>query len=344
MIVRARIVGKKKWVLADHDGGVHWGRYRESLAELEERVGIAGADLEIRCGERELAAALTAAFSRPGAARAEGGRKPHVSASQLDLYCRCGEAYRRRYLDGERIPPPFAILRGTAIHRAAARNFAQKRDSRQDLPAGEIVEAAVAAFGAELDAQGVTLTAEESARSGAAIGEARDTVAALAEAHANTQAPDYMPVLVEETVRIELPAASRDLLGVVDLLDDRGRVVDFKNVRKKPSQAEADASTQLTVYASAATTIAAGGVVPSETRLDALVVGAKGIRREVVASARDRQDFAALANRINTVTDAIEKGIFAPATPGAWWCSAKWCGYFATCRFVNPNRGGASDE
>ena len=30
--------------------------------------------------------------------------KPHLSASQLNMIGRCGEQYRRRYVEGEKIP------------------------------------------------------------------------------------------------------------------------------------------------------------------------------------------------------------------------------------------------
>jgi hypothetical protein len=30
----------------------------------------------------------------------------------------------------------------------------------------------------------------------------------------------------------------------------------------------------------------------------------------------------------------LESGIFMPANPGAWWCSERWCGYWATCVYV----------
>lgn len=265
--------------------------------------------------------------------------KPHLSATQLDCFARCPEQYRRRYLEGERIPPGVALIKGTGFHRGAETNMRQKLDSRRDLPETEIVEAAAAAFD-EAAAGGLTLSAEEAARGAPAVlGEAKENLVDMARCHARQQAPDYQPILVEQVVRIELPGP-RDLLGVIDLADDRDRVVDFKTSGKAKPQSEADASVQLTVYAAAFH--AHVGRLPSGLLLDTVVTTKKGSRREALETVREEADFSALAHRINAISSAIDAGSFAPASPGAWWCGAKWCGFYETCCFVNPNRGRAA--
>lgn len=267
--------------------------------------------------------------------------RPHLSATQLDSYCKCPEAYRRRYLEGEKIPPGIALLKGKGFHKGAETNMRQKIESHRDMPAGDVVDVAVAAFDDEAKG-GFVLGRDEQARGpGAVIGEAKDSVASLVGVHAKQQAPDYQPVMVEETVRLELPGP-RDLLAVIDLVDDQDRVTDFKTGGKRKSQSDADDSVQLTIYSGAFA--ARTGRLPSEVRLDTAVDTKTKSYRDVVTSSRDEKDFDALAARINVVTAAIEGGAFPPATPGAWWCSARWCGYHATCPFVNPSRGRRSQN
>lgn len=267
--------------------------------------------------------------------------RPYLSATQLDMYGKCPEMYRRRYVEGEKVPPGVAMLKGTGLHRGAERNFRQKIDSREDLPASDIIDAAVAGFEAE-QANGVLLAPDEAARGATVVlGEAKDAVVALAKAHAEMQAPEYQPVFVEQSIRLTLPG-DRDLLGVIDLADDQRRVVDMKTAGKRKSQGDADGSTQLTVYA--ALHQAATGTMPSLVRLDTLVSKKKGIERQAVDSHRGEPDFAALANRINAVAAAIDAGVFPPTTPGAWWCSAKWCGYHATCPYINAQRKAAGED
>lgn len=262
--------------------------------------------------------------------------RPYLSPTQIDLACKCGEAYRRRYILGDKRPPGIAALRGTGMHGGAATNFRQKVETHQDLPEADIVDAAVCAFEFALEDTGVHLTDEETAAGESRVlAESKDTVAALASVHAREQAPDYQPVFVEQRARITLPGP-RDVLGVIDLADDLGRVVDFKTSGKKKSQTDADTSVQLTVYA--AVYRATTGKDPAAVSLDTLVAGKRSISRDVVSSTRGPADYQALANRFNAVSAAIDAGAFLPAMPGSWWCGPKYCGYWSTCPYVNNQR------
>lgn len=261
--------------------------------------------------------------------------KPHFSASQLSMFFNCPEAYRRRYLEGEIIPPGIALIKGKSVHKPAEMNFRQKIESHEDLPLDEFKEIADAAFTAEL-AGGYQLSGEESAvGKDKVLGEARDSVVQMAEFHGLHQAPDYQPVLVEQSFTIELPG-SRDLLGIIDLADDVGRVVDLKTAQRKKNQADVDSNLQLTVYAVGHRVLT--GEPPTELRLDTIVQSKKGLARDVVSTERADGDFAALAQRLNVVSRSIDAGVFPPAAPGHWMCNARWCGYASTCPYVNSER------
>lgn len=264
----------------------------------------------------------------------------HLSPTQIDTYCRCPEAYRRRYVEGEKIPPGIALLKGKGFHAGAETNMRQKIDSHEDLPASDIVDASVASFEAEMQG-GFALSTDEAFRGAKVVlGEAKDSLVSLAKAHAEQQAPEYQPVMVEERVEIEL-TPERSLVGVIDLADDKGRVVDFKTAGKSKSQSEADASIQLTTYAAAYHVHQ--GEPPSLVQLDVLVSGKKGVKRQVLESRRGVADFTALANRINAVAAAIDAGIFPPAPPGAWQCSPRWCGYWNSCAYINSERAALAE-
>lgn len=262
--------------------------------------------------------------------------KPYFSPSSIDMYTRCGEAFRRRYIEGEIIPPVIAALKGTGVHRAAEMNMRQKIDSHEDLPAADIVEAAVAAFDDQTHGDYMLTPEERSRGERLVLGEAKDELVEMATVHATLQAPDYQPVATEKLVRIELPDSPRDLLGIIDLIDDQDRVTDFKTSGKAKSQAEADSSVQLSVYAVAFRALT--GREPAELRLDTIVRSASATKRAVVTTQRDENDYAALAARFNAVLAGVQAGVFLPAAPGSWHCSARWCGFFNSCRFVNHSR------
>jgi hypothetical protein len=260
----------------------------------------------------------------------------------LDSYCKCGEAYRRRYIEGERIPPNVAMLKGTGFHRGAETNFRQKIETHEDLKPSDIVDAAVSAFEAELE-KGVELAGDDKLRGKTAvIGETKDDLVSVVTVHAKEQAPDYQPVFVEQPFTIELPESSRDLMGIIDLGDDLRRVTDLKSAGKSKSQADADNSVQLTIYAAGHHAIT--GNPPTEVRLDTIVTTKTKTYRNVVSSDRGMPDFTALANRVEAVNKGIDAGVFAPATPGAWWCGPRWCGYWSTCPFVNSQRAAMAQE
>lgn len=262
--------------------------------------------------------------------------RPHLSPTQIDMYCRCGEQYRRRYVEGEILPPAVAMVTGTAVHRGAEVNSAQKIRTREDLAVKDIVDVAANTFNEELLRSGVTLVGDEVAKGlNTVCGEGLDQAVKLAGLYAEQSAPDYQPAIVEEYVRLVLPG-QYDILCRIDLIDELDRVIDFKTAKRKMQQADADASIQLTTYAAAGRKLLGGRAV-SEVRLDVLV-GTKKPQRQVIQSSRTRADFQALANRINVVAAGIAMGNFPPAAPGSWWCSKRFCGYHASCPYVNSTR------
>lgn len=266
-------------------------------------------------------------------------KKPHLSPNQLDTFCKCPEQWRRIYIEGERRPPAIAMIRGTSVHRPQEVNFRQKIESHEDLPVADFKELAAETFEAELKGGYQLSPDEESIGRDKVLGAAKDTAVKMAEFHALVQAPDYQPELVEQPFRIALPG-THDLVGVIDLADDHGRVNDLKTAAKSKRQPDADDSVQLTTYAVGYKALT--GKPAAALRLDVIVGPTKnGFSRQVLSTDRTTADFQALASRINVVTASINAGLFPPAPPGAWWCSSKWCGFHSSCPYVNSERRAA---
>lgn len=266
----------------------------------------------------------------------ETTRKRQLSQSQLNLYAKCPEAYRRRYLDGDKVPPGIALLVGTGVHVGSETNFRQKIESHENMKTDDVIDASVAGFEERVRVEGYELTSDEqSIGSKKVIGQATDTVVSLATLHAEEQAKDYQPIEVEKPTHIVLPSCEYDLVSITDLRDDQGRVIDLKTAARKPPQDEAAKSLQLTI--NAASYQVDHGKPPTEVRLDVLTK-TKTPQRHVVTSTRDADDFRALAARIDAVAKSIASGNFPPTDPSNWACSERWCGYYRTCPYVNPKR------
>jgi len=267
--------------------------------------------------------------------------KPHLSVSQLNTLANCGEAYRRSYVEREKIPPNYAMLRGRAVHGGAELNFGQKIGSHCDLPSGQIVDASVAQLELEA-AKGVELAAEDRGRSRQLVhGEAVDEVAKLARLHATTQAPVYQPVAVETAIRVVLPDKTHDLVSVLDMVDDAGRVVDFKTKRKPMTTGEVAESLQFTAYAFARKIQT--GEYPVELVMENLINTGTTQKRQRIATTRGDEDVAVLAARFDAAVRAKEAGIYQPAAIGAWNCCQAYCGYWSTCAYAAGKKGAQGD-
>lgn len=266
--------------------------------------------------------------------------------SSLAVALRCGEQYRRRYLDKDVPPATTALIRGTAVHRAVALGLGVQakgelapRDFYEDVAATEVERAKHG---------GATLTAEEaSAGADATWGRVTDVAVACAGTYGTVVAPDIAPVAIEHTVRVGgVPGLSPDveLVGTVDVitLDDQDGptelIRDDKTTERSPRGTMADTSTQLTMY-SLLRSVETGRLV-SRVALDHLVYskGAGEAKHVHQPSRRTSGDLHALVRRIAAVDRAVQAGVFVPAATDDWWCSERWCSYWSTCPFAQGRR------
>jgi len=257
--------------------------------------------------------------------------KPYISSSQLGLYEMCGEAYRRSYIEKEKIPPGIAMIKGIGVHGGSRANFRQKKDSHQDLPKKDIAEISVTEMERSLG-YGVMLTPEEdSVGKDIIIGKAKDSVVVFADLYSDFVAPEYQPVFTEEKQRIVIPDSSHDLMAVMDVADDKKRIVDLKSTGKKKTQKDVDDSEQLSFYSLVYKALT--GELPEEVRLEVLVEK-KQSERQLLVGKRDMADLTVLISRINTMIKGLSAGIFMPCPASFWKCNPMYCGYFNTCKFT----------
>ena len=256
------------------------------------------------------------------------------SPSRLNMLYRCGEQYRRRYIEGEVIPPDLGLIRGRATHKGVEANMASHIETGNYLML-EAVEAATSdALTAELAGEFTLGNEYQEYGLDKATGLVKDESVSLATLHATDLAPKITPEAAE--VRIEVPASNTvpaKLVGVLDLIDDQKKIRDVKTSRKSPPATVADNSTQLTFYELLYHAYAgeqSGGQV-----LDYLVRTPKRGDTKIVTleTTRSYDDLVSLAARIEVATKMVEKEVFLPAPEDSWQCSEKFCGYASTCPF-----------
>ncbi len=264
--------------------------------------------------------------------------KPQLHASQLVTLSRCGEQFRRRYIDGDVVPPGVAAAVGKAVHSSVEENMRSKLE-RRELLAKEAVEAA--ARDALLVAwdEGVRLDEEErEAGEAATKGAATDRAVRLAGLHHEELAPRIAPVRVEWKWVIRLDNFPMDLAGRIDIQEEDS-IRDTKTSSKTPAKDAADTSLQLTVYTLARRVL--DGIIPGRLFLDHLVALKRAPKIETQETARSEADLEAALRRVEVAMRLIEAGLFQPADPSQWWCgwgNPRWCGYAQTCPYVRGRK------
>ena len=249
------------------------------------------------------------------------------------MYARCPEQYRRRYVEGQRIPPGIALLRGSAVHTAAEQNNGQKVNSHEDLPVVDLQDIAAEAYDIRVQEEGVYLQPDEKSRAKDALGEGKDAAVGLAGYYGEALAPQIQPVEVEQRFTIELPGLC-DLMGVIDVVDTERVIRDMKTSGKRKAQRDADTNTGLTVYGLAYET--QNQSPPAGLRLDTLIRTKSGKHSlQHLDTERTHAHYGALLKRLTAQVQAISLGSFPPTNPANWWCGPRWCGYYHTCPYRN---------
>lgn len=255
----------------------------------------------------------------------------HISPSMLGLFCKCQEAFRRRYLEGDKFPPGISACIGTGMHKGAEANHRHKMETGADLPLGDIRDAARDGY-VKAVAEGVFIPAGEEAGAKRALSDGVDTAVSLAEAYARQVAPRIMPVAVEEKMTAEVPGLPVPLLGIIDVLDKSGWCPDLKSAGRKWAAGKENGNMQPPIYSY---------LIKATRGIDATfsfeVITHKGEHQPVPVATKPA-DLAPIIARAQVLLFNVNAGVFLPAEPGHWMCSPKWCGYWWSCLHVPAYR------
>lgn len=250
----------------------------------------------------------------------------HLSHSSISMYMRCPRQWGYVYAEGLRRPPGGALIRGRAVDDAATHNFEQKIESTEDLPAEEVLEVAEVAFhkavdesggGAEVDWGSYTPNQAKTL----------DSTIALTRRHLEKHAPLLQPAAVQKRLEMPIPGSTRSLVGIIDLLDVDGRVIDIKTGSRKMSAGDAESDMQATSY----------GLLmgrPIDFVFARVIDTGKNISDELVPTSRTPRQADWFKTQIMEVNHAIDVGAF-PPNPNGWHCSPKFCGFWERCQVNN---------
>jgi hypothetical protein len=276
----------------------------------------------------------------------------------------CGERFRRRYIDKDRRPSGIKAKRGQAVHKVA--NIAHDRQlaakvelvargvtegdfvahANESLPSGEEAEDLAATHFAAAIEGGVAYNDDEKKEGEAKVrGVELDKAVKMSSFYVARHAPTVDPVAVERDIVIKPKGVDFEIRGIVDLAsrenfqpaneDERAQAVlsgvpigeieivhELKTKDKRPSWDAARKSQQLTLYAL---------IRHAQTGKPPDFIAQTSDHQRAV---RTRDDLNAVTHRLNSAIEAVNRGIFIPTNPDSWWCSAKYCDYYADCPFA----------
>ncbi len=252
-------------------------------------------------------------------------RLSHLSASHLTLYLACSLKFRFQYLDLlPRLTKSANQVFGLAMHAALQWLHREMKRGRKP-PLDEVLRVYEADWLAQtLPGSEVVFKDNDTEETFLVKGKEL-----LSQYYANhipkgikaAELQFHLPLINPLTGEVlEIP-----IKGYVDLVEEDGTVVEFKNsARTMPVNDLAD-NLQLTTYAWAYETLF--GSPPKDVKLVNLV-RTKEPKIQTHITGRDQSDYARLFNVSKEVVNGVESGVFIP-NRSSWMCQD--CEYRAEC-------------
>lgn len=250
-----------------------------------------------------------------------------IRQSMINLYCHCQEAFRRRYIEGEIIPPAIAMAVGTGVHKAAEINHLQKVDSGLDMSIDELQDAAADGFSDEINNNGVYFTGskQELRRE---LGKAQDLSITLAATYGKKIAPQIMPVAVEMKLQAKHPDLELPFSGTIDVVAEGNACLDLKTARVKWRAGKENETVQPAIYR-----FMLKENYGHDYNFGFHVMAYNGDTQFIPAQASNHE-INYVVNIAKAMLNSCKTGVFMPAVPGHWICAdgGKYCGYWHSCR------------
>jgi len=256
-----------------------------------------------------------------------------IHQSNLNMALRCGEQFRRRYIEDEIVPPGVAAGRGTGVHKANEANLIQKMSTGVDLGIDDLKDAARDGF-VKAFRNGVYLVGDEATRKDEVLNDALHDCLRCTEIYKENVAPKITPVQVEVPFEVDVGLPLK-LKGRIDFEDDNS-VDDLKTSKKSWGHDQIQKEIQPIFYSMAHEHLT--GIRPEFHYHILVPLKTKKKYMHQSITPTDRH-YASLMMKLKMMCKMIESGVFLPANPTSWWCSHKWCGYYQTCVYVGNKPG-----
>jgi RecB family exonuclease len=254
-----------------------------------------------------------------------------LSPSQVNTFLECPAKWYYRYMLElpEAITSSLAL--GRAVDEAISYNFRQKAETREDLPASDVLQAFDYVFAEQI--------AEAQLAEGETVDSLHDLGQQLVSRYLVELAPDVQPAVVERdgemTPAVQLPVrgeiAGVPVQGIIDLITEDGVVVDLKTAGRKPAGISPDYRLQLATYCRL--------TGHSRGRLE-YMVKTKTVQCHRLSTEIEAADQRYLETIYPVAQEAMRSGLYLPRR-ASWMCSRKNCPFWQRCE---ADFGGTVEE
>jgi hypothetical protein len=250
-----------------------------------------------------------------------------LSISSINLFSRCPEKWRRRYLENQYEPASGSMVLGSAVGAAAGSNYQEKIQTMVDQPLERVLDTYADEFELRKEQEEIDWGRDKP-------GTLKDSGTDVLTIYQEIVAPTTFPTAVERKFELSFPEVDWTFKGYIDL-EDLGSVSDLKVRRARMNQNDADSDPQATAYLLARR--AEGN--PARSFNFHTMVRTKQPYTEQVPTARSDQQMDNFINRLYRVATEMvwrtENEAWQGAPPGAWWCSKTMCAWHGNgCAFV----------
>lgn len=252
-----------------------------------------------------------------------------VSPTMLGMWLRCGEQFRRRYIEGDIFPPGVAARSSSGVHKAAELNHLQKLATEKDLSLSDLQDIARDEYKSRIDNEGVFIPPKETSSKKRIVEDGLKVSLGGTHIYHRDIAPKIKPELVEEKITADI-GAPVPIMGIIDVTDKEGVIHDLKmGVRR--NEVWAKRNQQPTFYWILYEE--ATKKEPLRFEFQWIVPLKKEMRHFTLPTERSERDVKRLLRYIEVFWEDLQEGRFRPADPDSWICSPNWCGYYPTCKY-----------
>ena len=243
-------------------------------------------------------------------------KKNHLSITQIKMFLRCPLQYFFRYKQGIKIPPNSSMTIGRVIHQTIE-DLYKKKIETQEMTEEEIKERFSCHWAVE--------SKETQFKRDETSGELKDEGIKLISKYVEDIAPTVKPKELERKFELRFENVPYTLVGIIDLIEQNGTIVDHKCSKRSPNQGEIDRDIQLSAYQIGYKSMY--GKDPKGLRYD-YVVRNKVPKTVQCTTERTPEALNRFLKLVGHVSRAIENEIYYPNQ--SMMCSC--CGYKDLCK------------